>query len=265
MATLLILALAVLFLACRSLPRPFPDATDSIVHELSLPGFRFRRPAPFTQRTAEQPLAKGHLELRRLPRQHRTVPPYHRSASSLFAQVQRDNGGHGYENITAVNHYGSDYAVEVLFNGVLMTMAFDIGSADTWIRGPNFRCMPNLNVTGINGSCQLGPAFPAQFAGNEIPNQHFALKYGNNQNVEGRLRYMDVGFCDMTVPKQEVALASQGSWRGNGVASGVLGFAYPALSNAYWGDNLQDDSQYNSIPWSPLLFSMINKGMIVPH
>lgn len=39
----------------------------------------------------------------------------------------------------------------------------------------------------------------------------------------------------ITVPQQEIALAQQAAWQGDGVTSGIIGLAYPALTAAYPG------------------------------
>ncbi|KAI1408187.1 acid protease [Hypoxylon sp. FL1857] len=259
-------------LAALSQTTPVPSQLTSIdvsipgdiVHSLSLPGFRFRRVEPLTSAATEYKV-RNHLDLRRLPRSNVRKPQ--RSAAAYFGQVQRDIGGNGYENVTAVNHYAAEYAVQAVFNGVTMNLVVDSGSADTWVRGSNFSCKRGhgLNNTVPEEYCALGPSFAGNFTGKPIPGQHFAIRYGDGENVQGLLGYMDVEFADVTVLDQEVAIASQGTWRGNNVTSGILGLAYPSLTSAYWGNDLNDDNQYLSVPYSPLFTSMVTNGLVAPY
>ncbi|KAI0843266.1 acid protease [Hypoxylon sp. FL0890] len=257
-------------LVALSLATPVPSrltntnnpTSDDVVHSLTLPGFRFRRVEPFTSAATENKV-QNYLDLRRIP--HSNVRKPQRSAAALFGQVQRDNGGNGYENVTSVNHYAAEYAVQAIFNEIPVNLVIDSGSADTWIKGSNFSCKGRLNETVPEEYCALGPSFTGNFTGKPIASQHFAIKYGDGENVQGLLGYMDVEFAGVTVLDQEVAIASQGTWRGNNVTSGILGLAYPSLTSAYWGNDLNDDSQYLSVPYSPLFTSMVTDGLIAPY
>ncbi|KAI1139481.1 acid protease [Hypoxylon sp. FL0543] len=262
--------LSFLGLATLSLATPVPSRVTNttvpisgdIIDSLSLPGFRFRHVRPLQSADTEKKV-QNYLGLRRLPRSNVRKPQ--RSAAALFGQVQRYNGGNGYENVTSVNHYAAEYAVQAVFNGISVNLIIDSGSADTWIRGPNFSCRGHLNQTVSEESCALGPSFTGNFTGKPIYGQHFAIRYGDGENVQGLLGYMDVEFAGVTVLDQEVAVASQGTWRGNNVTSGVLGLAYPSLTSAYWGNDLNDDSQYLSVTYSPLFTSMVTNGLVAPY
>ncbi|KAI0142609.1 acid protease [Hypoxylon sp. NC0597] len=236
--------------------------SEHIVHSLSLPGFRFRRAEKLAPVVSENKV-QNYLDLRRLPRSNIRKPQ--RSAAALFGQVQRENGGNGYENVTSVNQYATEYAVRAVFNGIPVDLVVDSGSADTWVRGSNFTCKGSLNETVSEDLCGLGPPFTGSFTGKPISGQHFAIDYGDGENVQGLLGYMDVEFAGVTVLDQEVAIASQGKWRGNNVTSGILGLAYPSLTSAYWGNDLNDDNEYLSVSYSPLFTSMVTDGLVAPY
>ncbi|KAI1641962.1 acid protease [Daldinia loculata] len=231
------------------------------IHSLSLPGFRFRRAKPLTSIPIDRRV-QNYADLRRVP--HDVRKP-RRSAATLFGQVQRSSGGKGYENVTAINHYAAEYAVQATFNGRQMDVVIDSGSADTWVIGSNFSCKGSLNETVSDDLCALGPAFAGNFTGGPLPNMHFAIKYGDGESVQGLLGKMDVEFAGVTVFDQEIAIASQGTWHGNNVTSGILGLAYPSLTNAYWGDDIYDNSQFLSVPYSPLFTSMVTSGLAAPY
>lgn len=187
-------------LAASTLPRlPINPNNDSIVHSLSLPGFQFRRVEPLVPTSSKKKI-QNHLRLRRIS----TGRPQ-RSAVALLGQIQRDNGGGSYENVTAVNHYAVEYSVDAIFNGIPMTIVVDSGSADTCmsflaayldilgmaytlkgIRGSNFTCRNIQNQTISEDACGIGSFFSGNFTDGPIVNEHFTIRYGDGENLEGR-------------------------------------------------------------------------------
>ncbi|KAI1475071.1 acid protease [Daldinia eschscholtzii] len=265
-------SLVVLGLLLPSLAAPSPPhlpllnytqgpTSGDLIYSLSLPGFRFRRVKPLTSTTIEKTV-QNYVDLRRIP--HDIRKP-RRSAAALFGQIQRGSGGTGYENVTAINHYAAEYAVQASFNGRQLEVVIDSGSADTWVIGSNFSCKGTLNETVSDDICALGPTFAGNFTGGPLPNLHFDIKYGDGESVQGLMGQMDVEFAGVTVFDQEIAIASQGTWHGNNVTSGILGLAYPSLTNAYWGDDIYDNSQLLSVPYSPLFTSMVSNGLAEPY
>ncbi|KAI0006429.1 acid protease [Xylariaceae sp. FL0662B] len=254
--------LASICLAAPPLQIPSEATRDDVIQSLSLPGFQFRQVKPMTS-TQDEKKVQNYVNLTRVP--HNGTDQPRRSAASLFGQVQRDKGGHGYENVTVVNRHALEYAVEATFNGVSMNVIIDSGSADTWLKRSHFTCKDGLNTTVSVEECAFGPSFTGNFSGKPIANQHFAIQYGDGETIQGHLGYMDIEFAGITVEGQEVALASQGAWRGNNFTSGILGLAYPSLTSAYWGNDLDDDSEYLSVPYSPYFTSMVSQGLIEPY
>ncbi|KAI2611558.1 acid protease [Hypoxylon fragiforme] len=252
---------------------PQVDSRDEndVVHSLSLPGFQFRRVKPMVTTTTTDVVEKkrkvqNHLSLTRVSRGSSAGAGGRslRSAAALFGQVQRSKGGTGYENVTSVNYYAVEYSVKLIFNGIPMNVIIDSGSADTWVRGSSFTCKRSLNGSVPVEDCGLGPSFCGNFTGEPIPNQHFSIEYGDGEEVQGLLGFMDVELAGVTVPHQEIAIASQGAWHGNNVTSGILGLAYPSLTNAYSGNDL-DGPGDESILYSPVFTSMVTNGLVEPY
>ncbi|KAI0484597.1 acid protease [Xylariaceae sp. FL0804] len=280
-------------------PAAIAGRKSSIVASLSVPGVQFRRVGPLqvaaaaAGATGKKKASPTHLQVTRIPprpaerggsRRRRSAAAAAAgslSAVGRFAQVQRDSGGYGYENVTADSAEAAQYAVRVVFNGVPMMVTIDSGSADTWLVSQDFACRDELNNTIAQSDCGFGPLFPGNFSGNPIGDQHFAIHYADGESVEGLMGYMvcssewnlqnvtnvdgflqNVEFSNVTVQGQEMALATQGYWQGNNVTSGVLGLAYPSLTSAYWGNDLDDDSQSDSALYSPLFTRMVSDGLI---
>ncbi|KAI0019797.1 acid protease [Xylariomycetidae sp. FL0641] len=248
--------------ACLAFPLALrtPLATRGVVdHSLSLPGIQFRRVATRAS-AATEPKIQNYLKLSRQPRPDGTQR--HVSVTSRLGGIQRDNGAKGYENITVTNSYATEHAVEATFNGITLKLLLDTGSADTWVKSGVFVCKTASNESQPGSVCALGPAYGGEFTGAPIDNQHFSIKYADGEAIRGRLGYMDVEFANITVHGQEVAMADEGTWHGDNVTSGVLGLAYPSLTNAYWGSDLDDNSQPQPSPYSPIFSSMVFDGLV---
>lgn len=177
------------------------------------------------------------------------------SAATTLGRVQRTHGGHGYENITSTSAYGLQYNVEVLFNKKKLLLYLDTGSADTWAVGSHVNC------TNWIGSCQFGPAYTSDLNFGALPYEHMHIEYGDGELVEGPMGHVDVSVAGIHVKNQTVGLANTTLWLGNNVTSGVLGLAYPALTNAYVGP-LDEHGEDHNAKYTPIFANMVRKGLV---
>lgn len=106
----------------------------------------------------------------------------------------------------------------------------------------------------------------------QIPNENFNVTYGDGEYLTGIFGSIDVslGNSDVKVPNQQVALATVAGWNGDGVTSGILGLAYPALTGAFSGMNPDGDrvchssmspSQCNQIEYPPVLLNAFEQNV----
>ncbi|KAI0137484.1 aspartic-type endopeptidase-like protein [Xylariales sp. AK1849] len=238
---------------------PFGANRDEVVHSLSAPNVSFRSPRVFSTKSPTRRV-QNHMEMTMVPNHRMGGRP---SAASLLASLQLDGGQHGFGNISVVDRFATQYAVDILLNGAPMRLVIDTGSSDTWVKGLNFSCSSPGNDTT---ACSLGPAYPdLDFPGGHLKDQHFYILYGDNETIAGQLGLLDVKLGGITVHDQEIGLASQGQWTGDNVTSGVLGMAYPALTSAYWSDSLAENDPVLATTYSPLFTSMINDGLVEPY
>jgi len=188
-----------------------------------------------------------------------------KSAAAVIGAYQRLTGvGFVYQNVTATNAYGTQYATEVLINGHPMNLLVDTGSSDTWAVTSDFDCIDYAGESVPQVACQFGPPYPESFQyGPLSPPQHMFLRYGDGEVIAGPMGYSDVTLGNITVTKQEVCLANTTYWYGNNMTSGIMGLAFPSLTNAYFGSGL-DHSRGNRIEYSPLFTSMVSQGKVPP-
>lgn len=187
-----------------------------------------------------------------------------RSAAAVLGAHQRLVGGFGYENITTTSAYGTQYAIEALFGVHQMSLIIDTGSSDTWAVQKNFQCIDYSGEFLPQEICGFGEAYPETFQyGLTDPETHMFIQYGDGEVVTGPMGFLDVAIGNITVQKQQVCLANTAYWYGNNQTSGLMGLAFPALTNAYLGDGSSHDFG-NQVQYSPLFTSMVNQGLVDP-
>jgi hypothetical protein len=187
-----------------------------------------------------------------------------RSVAAILGAHQRQVGGHGYQNITSTTAYGTQYAIDCTVADTPLKLLLDTGSSDTWIVQEGFHCVDYAGEHIDEGACGFGPAYPGDFQYGAIPEQHIYIQYGDGELVYGPVGYNDLTLGNITVKKQEIGLANTTYWFGNNATSGVLGLAYPSLTNAYLGSSTEH-SWIDEVSYSPVFTSMINQGLVLPY
>ncbi|KAK7977797.1 eukaryotic aspartyl protease [Apiospora saccharicola] len=257
---------------CLSLPsdpKPtrLPIPQTDIVPSLSIPGVEIRRPRPFSSAPGA-PVRKKHgniAKLKRLPKSHSNQQP---SAAAYFAKHLRSDAAHGAfqtGNVSAIDRSASQYSVEVVLNGSPVHLVLNTGGSDTWVRAKNFTCLNSASDSASGSKCDWGSYGASGFRDGPIYDQHFAVKNQDGSALSGQLGYMDVTLANITVKNQEVAIATQGTWHGDNITSGMLGMAYPSLTSAYSGNDLNDTSDDSALEYPPLFTSMVTDGLVEPY
>ncbi|KAK1528308.1 eukaryotic aspartyl protease [Colletotrichum paranaense] len=184
----------------------------------------------------------------------------HNAATALGAAQPRDLSS-SYQNITALSPWGTQYAVEVTWDGKLINMIFDTGSSDTWATSSNLTCT-TLSGTAVYSpeSCGFGPDKINDFKYGPVEDVHFALSYGSGERVSGPMGYSDIEVAGIVVKQQQVGLANKTYWMGNNYTNGVLGLAYPSITSAFTGD-MNEDRPAFQVPYSPFFTSMVQQGL----
>jgi hypothetical protein len=246
----------VCFLAGMALVSASNDGTGALK---PLPGINYRRVQAIRPATPDKPTQN-----------YQRVKACHgarsntRSVAALLGVHQRKNGGSGYENITSTTAYGTQYAIEMLFHKDPMMVILDTGSSDTWVVKESFQCVDYAMQPIDQAACGFGPTYTDDFQYGAIPHNHMYTKYGDGEMAYGPMGYSDITVGHIKVKKQEVALVTVASWDGNNETSGVIGLAYPSLTNCYSGDGMEH-GWADEVEYSPLFTSMIQQGLVQPY
>ena len=92
---------------------------------------------------------------------------------------------------------------------------------------------------------------------------NFNITYGDGEFLSGVMGYDSVTVGGITVPKQEIAAVNFAAWDGDGVTSGLMGLAYPAITSAYEGTDPEDDSE--SVEYNPIFITMYKENLTAPY
>ncbi|KAK1597549.1 eukaryotic aspartyl protease [Colletotrichum navitas] len=184
-----------------------------------------------------------------------------RNAATALGAAQPRGLSAAYQNITALSPYGTQYAVEVTWDGQPVNMILDTGSSDTWVTASNFTCT-NLAGTAAYSqeACGFGPSKIDGFKYGPAEDLHFTLSYGSGERVSGPMGFSDIGVAGITVQQQQVGLANKTYWMGNNYTNGILGLAFSSLTSAFMGD-MDEDRPAFQVPYSPFFTSMVQQGL----
>lgn len=152
-----------------------------------------------------------------------------------------------------------EYLLNVTAGGNNYSLIIDTGSSDTWFVKSGFQCYDYLRRKVALANCQFGPEFKGDFPDGAIKDLHFNVSYGNGYNgpnLNGEYGYADLTLAGVTVPKQQIALATSGYWTGDDVSTGILGLGMPGLTEAYNTSDPRLDSVTNAISYSPVVSTM---------
>lgn len=261
--TLLAVGFAATVLASKKAPALKPLTKDERDLALAdLPGIKFDHLAssrpPTNRKTKSR--AKTTKNVSRI-HGHRGLKSGSRSAANVLGSLQRKFGGTGYENITSATAFGTQYAISVTLEDQDFWLILDTGSSDTWVVQNGFNCTDWYGDSLEPGVCGFGSTYKGEYTYGEIPDEHFYIQYGDGEVISGPLGYMDVSIAGIDVTNQTIALANETYWYGNNMTSGIIGLAYPALTNAYYGpEDLHNP--YYQMQYSPIFSTMVQEGLI---
>ncbi|EQB57592.1 eukaryotic aspartyl protease [Colletotrichum gloeosporioides Cg-14] len=184
----------------------------------------------------------------------------HNAATALRAAQPKDLSN-AYQNITALTPFGTQYSIEVIWDGKPLNMLFDTGSSDTWAASTNLSCVSMTGTVAYpQEACAFGPDLIDGFKYGPVEDIHFALSYGSGEKASGPMGYSDIEVAGIVVQQQQVGLANLTHWYGNNYTNGILGMAYPSITSAFTGDATEKRPAFQ-VPYQPFFTSMVQQGL----
>lgn len=158
---------------------------------------------------------------------------------------------------------GGGYAVDVELGSDSFTLIFDTGSSDLWVASQGVKCVNAKGKQVATSKCAFGKLWNGKYEEGQVAGENFNISYGDGEFLVGTLGYEDVTIAGVTVKHQEIASVNEGYWVGDGVTSGIAGFAYSSLTSAYTGNNpAKDNPQTNNVHYTNWIDNAIDEGKI---
>ncbi|KAM3419477.1 hypothetical protein BST61_g5403 [Cercospora zeina] len=185
------------------------------------------------------------------------------SLSSMYVQAMR--GRRGVSRVANATtplisvEGGQVFLADVTVGGKPFRVVIDTGSSDPWLAREGFECFDPINDARLEQSvCEFGPAYdPSQsttYA--SIPEQNFNISYADGEYLNGGLGIETFSMAGIEVPQQQFGVVDIAAWYGDGISSGLIGFAYRTLTSAYAGTDPRTDVRGQRIPYNPLFVNM---------
>lgn len=153
----------------------------------------------------------------------------------------------------------TEYLLNVEVEGTNYSLIIDSGSSDTWFVKSGFQCYDSARRPVPLAECAFGPEFKGGFPEGAIQDQHFNVSYGNSANgpnLNGDYGYAALTLAGVTVPKQQIALATSGYWTGDNISTGILGLGMPGLTEAYVASDPMIDPASDTVSYSSVITTM---------
>ncbi|USW47283.1 Putative aspartic peptidase A1 family, aspartic peptidase, active [Septoria linicola] len=185
------------------------------------------------------------------------------SLSSMYVQAMRGSRGisrvtNGSTPLIAVEG-GQVFLADVTVGGEPFQVVIDTGSSDLWLAVSGFQCFDPVTRASLEQSlCEFGspydPSLSVSFT--TVPNQNFNISYADGEYLNGGLGLDTFSMAGIEVPKQQFGVVDIAAWYGDGISSGLIGFAYRTLTSAYAGTDPRADVRGRPIPYTPLFVNM---------
>jgi len=159
---------------------------------------------------------------------------------------------------------GQVFLAPVTVGGQDFEVVIDSGSSDPWLVQTNFTCADFYGDDLNESDCYFGTLYDPSSSTTytAIPNENFNISYADGEHLTGTMGYESFTMGGVTVPHQNFGLVDYAAWSGDGISSGLVGFAYRTLTSAYGGSNPSDDVPGTTLMYNPLFVDMYtNRGV----
>ena len=120
-------------------------------------------------------------------------------------------------------------------------VVIDTGSSDPWLAVTDFQCVdPKYPHEFLEQEeCYFGPLYDSTESSTyeDYPDRSMNLSYAGGETLNGLMGRENFTMGGITVPSQEFGMVNYAAWYGDGVSSGLIGFAYRTLTSMYVGEN----------------------------
>ncbi|RFU27306.1 hypothetical protein B7463_g9014, partial [Scytalidium lignicola] len=184
----------------------------------------------------------------------------YRSAAHIFGHIPTTN--HSSTLISLLQ--GGEFATDIKLGTQTFEAIVDTGSSDTWVVQSSFTCLRIATGQPWPASnCGFGPTYTIDSSFTPILDVNFNISYGSGQFLTGVFGREDVTLAGIEI-NQQIAVVDQAGWQGDNSTSGLIGLAYPAITDQYAGtDPTVDNTDLApQIPYCPIFQTMVEQGLV---
>ncbi|KAK4507681.1 hypothetical protein PRZ48_001416 [Zasmidium cellare] len=160
---------------------------------------------------------------------------------------------------------GQVFLANVLVGGQEYSMVVDTGSSDPWLATTGFSCHDPIDDASIDEElCEFGPLYNSNQSTTFVPieNQEFDISYASGEYLTGDLAYESFRMAGIDVPNQQFGIIDTAAWYGDGISSGLVGFAYSSLTSAF--AETETGSKGPAVLYNPLFVNMYENEGVPP-
>lgn len=194
-------------------------------------------------------------------------------SSSAYRFTKRATIANGSASVLTSLFEGEEFSTPVTFGDTTLDLIVDTGSSDTWVIGEGFGCISlSTGRSTTQATCAFGPTYSTDSTFEALSSSlEFDIQYGDGEYLTGTFGTDNVTLAGLTV-SQQIAVVDSAAWNGDGVTSGLLGLAYPAMyvlnsqhANLPIPLTVQSTSAYQGngqVEYDGIITTLSNEGLI---
>jgi hypothetical protein len=162
---------------------------------------------------------------------------------------------------------GSVFIAPITVSGQKFNVVIDTGSSDPWLVDQNFTCIDPKTFEEIPESkCYFGPQYDneASTTYEPLPDRCMNLSYADHETLNGPMGRDSFTMGGITFPAQEFGVVNYAAWYGDGVSSGLIGFAYRTLTSMYAGEDPKAAVAGQTYKYNPFFDNLYRNNITAP-
>lgn len=162
---------------------------------------------------------------------------------------------------------GTIFLAPITVGGQEFNVVIDTGSSDPWLVITEFSCFdPASDIQIPEADCFFGPLYDKLSSPtySKLVDRSMNLSYASGETLNGLMGRETFTMADITVPSQEFGLVDYAAWNGDGVSSGLVGFAYRTLTSMYIGEVPKDAVPGRALKYNTLFDNMYRSNTTDP-